>query len=48
MLTELGKATLASAEGLWREAQASLENYLGVDELDNLKKLLAKLEGITK
>lgn len=47
MLTQSGKETLRKAEELWREAQASLEDYLGAEELENLKELMKKLEGIT-
>ncbi|SDI59570.1 DNA-binding transcriptional regulator, MarR family [Desulfosporosinus hippei DSM 8344] len=46
MLTEAGKVTLANAGVLWREAQESIEEYLGIEELDNLKKLLSKLEAL--
>lgn len=47
MLTQSGRETLRKAEELWREAQASLEDYLGAGELENLKELMKKLEGIT-
>lgn len=47
MLTQFGKETLRKAEELWREAQTSLEDYLGAEELENLKELMKKLEGIT-
>lgn len=47
MLTQSGKETLRKAEELWREAQTSLEDYLGAEELENLKELMKKLEGIT-
>ena len=46
MLTEVGKAVLVNALDLWSEAQASLEEYLGVEELESLEKSLSKLEAL--
>ena len=46
MLTEAGKAALVNTLALWAEAQASLEEYLGVEELDVFEKLLVKLEAL--
>ncbi|WP_088227441.1 MarR family winged helix-turn-helix transcriptional regulator [Desulfosporosinus sp. FKB] len=43
-LTEAGKAALTDAMVLWREAQASLEEYFGAAELDDFERLLSKLE----
>lgn len=48
MLTEAGKATLAKARVLWGEAQVSLEEYLGIAELNSLEKLLSKLETLVQ
>jgi hypothetical protein len=46
VLTEVGKAALVDAWELWNEAQASLEDYLGVAALDGFEKLLSKLEAL--
>ena len=46
MLTEAGKAALINAWTLWGQAQASLEEYLGVAELDSFEKSLSKLEAL--
>ncbi|EGW39622.1 MarR family winged helix-turn-helix transcriptional regulator [Desulfosporosinus sp. OT] len=46
MLTEVGKTVLFNALELWSEAQASLEEYLGVEELESLEKSLSKLEAL--
>lgn len=46
MLTEAGKAALVKSWALWSEAQALLEEYLGVAELDIFEKLLSKLEAL--
>lgn len=46
ILTEKGKVVLDSAWSLWIEAQASLEEYFGVEELESLEKSLAKLEAL--
>lgn len=46
MITEVGKAALADAGELWNEAQAGLEDYLGVAELEGFEKLLSKLEAL--
>lgn len=45
MLTETGKAAIASANKLWDKAQAALEEYLG-KELHNFEKVLSKLEAL--
>ncbi|WP_068965041.1 MarR family winged helix-turn-helix transcriptional regulator [Desulfosporosinus sp. BG] len=46
ILTEVGKTVLFNALELWSEAQASLEEYLGVEELESLEKSLSKLEAL--
>lgn len=46
MLTEVGKPVLLDALELWSEAQASLEEYLGAEELESLEKSLSKLEAL--
>ena len=45
-LTDKGTKTLAQADALWKQAQLSLEEYLGKAELDTLRALLLKLESI--
>lgn len=46
MLTDTGKEALKKGWVLWEEAQASIEEYLGGDELAKLVKLLSKLEAL--
>jgi DNA-binding MarR family transcriptional regulator len=46
MLTQMGKDTLAKGEKLWGEAQASLQEYLGDEDLNKLIQLLSKLEAL--
>ncbi|MHB8075198.1 MarR family winged helix-turn-helix transcriptional regulator [Desulfosporosinus fructosivorans] len=48
MLTEVGKAALLNALVLWDEAQSSLEEYLGVEELEIFEKSLSKLEALVQ
>ena len=45
-LTQAGKAVCGSALGLWGEAQASLKEYLGEEDLKKLTHLLSKLEAL--
>lgn len=45
-LTDEGKVAVANAWKLWGEAQDSLRDYLGKEDLDKLTQLLAKLEAI--
>lgn len=45
-LTELGTAKLQQAYGLWCQAQQDLEDYLGREELQQLRGSLAKLEAL--
>lgn len=46
-LTPAGEETLATAWSLWKEAQQSIKEYMGDDELAQLMKLAAKLEALT-
>lgn len=46
MLTDAGKDAVAKAWALWGEAQASLKEYLGENDLARLIKLLSKLEAL--
>jgi DNA-binding MarR family transcriptional regulator len=45
-LTDEGKVAVAASWNLWGDAQASLEEYLGKEDLDKLTQLLSKLEAI--
>ncbi len=45
-LTETGKDAVASGWQLWGEAQKSIQEYLGQEDLSKLKQLLAKLEAL--
>ncbi|MDR3560030.1 MAG: MarR family winged helix-turn-helix transcriptional regulator [Negativicutes bacterium] len=45
-LTEAGKEAVAKAWALWGEAQASLEEYLGDEDMTKLVQLLSKLEAL--
>ncbi|SDF78234.1 MarR family winged helix-turn-helix transcriptional regulator [Sporomusa acidovorans] len=45
-LTQDGKGLCGQAWGLWGEAQASLKEYLGKENLRKLTHLLAKLEAL--
>ncbi len=46
ILTGAGKSALTSATALWDEAQASLQEYLGEQELEHFKSLISKLEAL--
>lgn len=46
VLTEAGKAVLRNASNLWAQAQAALQEYLGETELEQYKRLSAKLEAL--
>lgn len=46
MLTETGKAAVVNGWALWREAQASIKEYMGEEDLAKLVQLLSKLEAI--
>lgn len=45
-LTDEGKVAVANAWKLWGEAQSSLKDYLGKEDLNKLTQLLSKLEAI--
>ncbi len=45
-ITELGKIAVNQARGLWKEAQASIKEYLGEEDLQKLTQLLVKLEAL--
>lgn len=44
LLTDIGKKRLEAATPLWLEAQRSVEQYLGKEELNTLTSLLSKIE----
>ncbi|EGO64968.1 MarR family winged helix-turn-helix transcriptional regulator [Acetonema longum] len=46
MITAAGQATMATAWELWGEAQVSLKEYLGQEELIKLIELSSKLEAL--
>ena len=46
VLTESGHDALQQGMKLWEDAQKALEDYLGADELKQLKSTLAKLEAL--
>lgn len=46
MLTEMGRGAVVKGWELWGEAQASLNEYMGEDDLAKLTQLLSKLEAI--
>lgn len=46
MLTETGKAAAASGWKLWEEAQKSIKEYMGEEDLAKLNRLLSKLEAL--
>lgn len=46
MLTEAGKDAVSKAWAMWGEAQASLKEYLGEEDLARLVQLLSKLEAL--
>ena len=46
VLTGKGHAALQQGRKLWEEAQKALEDYLGADELKQLKSTLARLEAL--
>ena len=46
MLTAEGKSALSSASQLWAEAQASMQEYFEITELEELNHLIAKLEAL--
>lgn len=46
VLTESGHVALQRGMELWADAQNSLEQYLGADELKQLKSTLSKLEAL--
>ncbi|MBM7868278.1 MarR family transcriptional regulator [Heliobacterium gestii] len=45
-LTATGHALLGRAWALWEEAQASIQEYMGEEELAKLTELLSKLEAL--
>ena len=45
-ITECGKIAVNQARGLWKEAQASIKEYLGEEDLQKLTQLLVKLEAL--
>jgi DNA-binding MarR family transcriptional regulator len=45
-LTERGLKLTLEAEAVWSEAQSSLENYLGKEEVATLTELLSKIEAL--
>lgn len=48
ILTEKGKAAVGLGWRLWGEAQKSIKEYLGEEDLAKLKQLLAKVEALNK
>ncbi|WP_378956088.1 hypothetical protein [Pelosinus sp. sgz500959] len=46
ILTELGKEAVTKGWALWGKAQASLQEYLGEEDLATLVLLLSKLEAL--
>lgn len=48
VLTAQGKAAYGLGWRLWGEAQQSIQEYLGEEDLAKLKQLLAKVEALTK
>ncbi len=46
MLTEAGSAAVVKGWALWGEAQASLQEYMGEEDMAKLVQLLSKLEAI--
>jgi len=46
VLTEAGKAAADQAWALWAEAQGSLKEYIGDEDLARLTQLLSKLEAL--
>lgn len=46
MLTDAGRDAVAKGWTLWGEAQASLKQYLGEEDLAKLVQLLSKLEAL--
>ena len=46
VLTESGHSALQQGMKLWEDAQKALEDYLGADELKQLKNTLSKLEAL--
>jgi len=46
ILTKTGKDAVVKGWALWREAQESLKEYMGEDDLVKLVQLLSKLEAI--
>ncbi|MGM9539617.1 MarR family winged helix-turn-helix transcriptional regulator [Anaerovibrio sp.] len=46
VLTESGRTALLRGKELWDAAQKALEDYLGADELKQLKSTLSKLEAL--
>ena len=45
-LTQEGKDAVASGRALWREAQGTMKEYLGKEDLATLKRLLSKIEAL--
>jgi DNA-binding MarR family transcriptional regulator len=45
-LTEVGREAMVKGWALWGEAQASIKEYLGEDDLAKLTQLLSKLEAL--
>ena len=46
VITQQGEQSLGKAQALWCEAQQAMTDYLGEDDLNNLKAILAKLEAM--
>lgn len=46
MLTNAGQDAVVLGMGLWREAQRTLKEYVGHEDLDKLKELLSKIEAL--
>ncbi|MDR3597659.1 MarR family winged helix-turn-helix transcriptional regulator [Clostridium sp.] len=45
-LTDKGVEVYRSAEGLWEKAQIFFEEYLGIDNINNLTAILSKIEAL--
>ena len=46
VLTSSGRQALQEAQRLWNEAQQTMADYLGKDDLQQLKSILSKLEAM--
>lgn len=45
-LTDTGLKAVEAAEQLWNKAQGLIEEYLGKEDMDNLTRLLSKIEAL--